>query len=90
MKKEVHLTINEIRLQAEKLGFALVEKKMEVKIGDFGLFWDDEDDEAEEMVCYGFLSEKNDTGFKDNFHISTWRNFRHLTHEEKERITQNW
>ena len=85
--KEVHLTIDEIRLQAEKLGFELVEKKRDVKSGDFGLFWDDEDPE---MVCYGFLYEKNDTCFKDNFHMSTWQNFRHLTDEEKERITQNW
>ena len=37
MKKEVYLTIDELRLQAEKLGFELVEKKRQVKIGDFGL-----------------------------------------------------
>lgn len=85
--KEVHLTVDELREQAEKLGFELVEKKREVKIGDFGLFWDDEDPE---MGCYSFLAQKKDIGFKDNYHTSTWENFRHLTDEEKQKIKENW
>jgi len=84
--QEVHLTIDEIRLQSEKLGFELVEKKRDVKIGDFGVFWDDED---EEKPYFSFVRSVKDGWFFDERGLS-WGNFRHLTDEEKERITQNW
>lgn len=84
--QEVHLTIDEIRLQAEKLGFELVEKKRDVKIGDFGVFWDDED---EEKPYFSFFLSIEDGWFFDERGLS-WQNFRHLTDDEKERITQSW
>lgn len=88
--KEVGMTVNlgveELRLQAEKLGFELTEKKREIKVGDFGVFWDD----IREECSYGFLIEKKPTGFKDKFHVAAWDNFCHLTDEEKSRIQKNW
>lgn len=85
--KEVHLTVDELREQAEKLGFELIEKKREIKVGDFGVFWDNDEPE---ISCFGFLTQRNDIGFKDNFHTTSWENFRHLTDEEKQQIQENW
>ena len=89
---EVNLSVEELRLQAERLGFELTEKKREVKVGDFGVFWDDDDeDEDEDMrVSYGFFIEEKLNGFKDEYHIAPWDNFRHLTDEEKAKIQKNW
>ena len=38
--KDVILSLDELKQQAEKLGFELVEKPYEPKVGDFGVFWD--------------------------------------------------
>ena len=84
--KEVHLTIDEIRLQAEKLGFELVEKKREVKMGDFGAFWDDSNPER---IYVSFFLSIEDGWFFDESGLY-WQNFRHLTDEEKQKIQEAW
>lgn len=84
--QDVHLTIDEIRLQAKKLGFELVEKKREVKIGDFGVFWDYENFEK---LYFSFVRSVKDGWFLDERGLS-WENFRHLTDEEKQKIQENW
>lgn len=88
--KEVHLTIDELRKQAESLGFELVEKKREIKKGDFGKFWTDKN-------CYfvGFLKDiyKIHETNKCVFQLAdygTFCYFEYLTDEEKQAITENW
>lgn len=83
--KDVHLTIDELKNQAEKLGFDLVEKKREIKVGDFGAFYS----VNEEVLLFDFLLEIEDGSFVDS-DGNTWQNFRHLTNEEKEQIQNNW
>jgi hypothetical protein len=87
---EVILSVEELRLQAERLGFELTEKKREIKVGDFGVFWDLEDEDAGLMVSYGFLMNLFGNKFKDGFHSTSWEAFRHLTEEEKAKIQENW
>ena len=86
--QEVNLTVDEIRLQAEKLGFELVEKKREVKVGDFCKVWDD----VESDCCVGFIREIDKfTDYK--FRIDSgagYYNASHLTDEEKQKIQETW
>ena len=84
--KEIKLET--LKLIAESYGFELVEKKREIKKGDFGKFWDGEETNY-------FM------GFVKNIRIESafpftpeggviYRNFRHLTDAEKKQITENW
>ena len=84
--KEIKL--DALKLIAESYGFELVEKVREIKIGDFGKFWD-----VKETNYF--------MGFVKNIRIECafpftpeggviYRNFRHLTDEEKKAITENW
>lgn len=84
--KDIHLTIDELKQQAENLGFELVEKKRVPKDGDFGVFWDDE----ESNKVLGFISELKHSGYITNSNGGNWKNFRHLTDGEKEKIQNNW
>lgn len=86
--KDVHLTIDELKEQAERLGLELVEKKREIKVGDFGVFWDG-DKVIQDVIYFDYL-----TRIEDNFFIDSggnpFKNFRRLTDEEKEKIQNNW
>lgn len=86
--KGVILSVDELKRQAEKLGFELTEKKREVKIGDFCKFWDDD----EEHWHLGFISKINkDSTYKFIIKQGTgWMNAAHLTEEEKEKIIKSW
>lgn len=84
-KQEVKMELDALKLIAESYGFELVEKKREIKVGDFGKFWDNE---LKFFFC-GFVSEFSELGFK-NFFNATWSNFAHLTDEEKKEIQENW
>ncbi len=85
--KEVVLSIEELQKQAENLGFDLVKKERQIKVGDFGKFWDD----LESECFYGFLLSINqiETPFRIKAGTS-FRNFSHLTDEEKKQIQENW
>lgn len=84
--KDVHLTIDELKAQAEMLGFELVKKERKPKVGDFGVFWDDS---KNEVHVYDFIHHIENNIFIDKFG-DVWLNFRHLTEEEKQEIQNNW
>jgi len=84
--EDKQIPLDALKLIAESYGFELVEKKREIKVGDFGKFWDNED----ERFYYGFLIQKTAKIFKDEFHDISWDNFAHLTDDEKKAIQQNW
>jgi hypothetical protein len=83
-KQEIKMELDALKLIAESYGFELVEKKREIKVGDFGKFWV----KYEENPLFGFL---RDTvcGYTDSMG-RIWDNFRHLTDEEKQQIQENW
>jgi hypothetical protein len=80
--------INILKDKAEELGYNLVEKPYEPKIGDFGVAWDGDD---EGNGYYGFITEmdRTSTPYKINGY-DWWQNFRKLTEEEKTKIQENW
>jgi hypothetical protein len=84
--KEVGMSLDALKLIAESWGFELVEKEREIKVGDFGKFWDND---WNEVYVYRFFEKKEGNKYIDN--CSThWLNFSHLTDEEKANIQQNW
>ncbi len=88
--KEVVLSIDELQKQAESLGFELIKKERQIKVGDFGKFFDDENNENN-CVGYGFItSMQNDYYQFKRDGICPYRFFRHLTDEEKKQIQENW
>ena len=83
--KEVVLSIDELKTQAAALGFDLVEKPYEPKVGDFGYFWDGDNG------SYGFLTEIDKTGYPYKANEYEWFSiFRKLTNEEKQKIQESW
>jgi hypothetical protein len=85
--KDVILSLDELKQQAEKLGFDLVEKPYEPKVGDFGVFWD----RYEENTYYGFLINTDDSKYPMMSNNRGWfKNFRKLTEEEKQKIQEAW
>jgi hypothetical protein len=86
--KQEPMKLDALKLIAESYGFELVEKKREIKVGDFGRFWRDN----EKMFTYGFLKSIDKVG-TDKYEIDygNWFvNFCHLTDEEKANIQENW
>jgi hypothetical protein len=86
--KEVGMSLDALKLIAESWGFELVEKEREIKVGDFGKFWDDGI-----YILYGFLESISDV--EPNFIYkrkagALYINFAHLTDEEKANIQENW
>jgi hypothetical protein len=85
-KQEIKMELNALKLIAESYGFELVEKEREIKVGDFGKFWDFD---SNEICVYRFFERKEGDKYVDNFNTS-WKNFAHLTEEEKQQIQENW
>tara|TARA_R110000868_G_scaffold258715_1_gene516351 strand:- start:445 stop:918 length:474 start_codon:yes stop_codon:yes gene_type:complete len=81
-KQEIKL--DALKVIAESYGFELVEKKREIKVGEFGIFWNEIDE-----VSYGFLVRFSERCYRHNAGYDCL-NFRHLTDEEKKAITENW
>lgn len=84
-KQEIKL--DSLKLIAESYGFELVEKTREIKVGDFGIFWDST------CTCpvYGYLQFISIGVYcYSPTSGSSYRNFRHLTNKEKSQITENW
>lgn len=82
------MSLEELKQLAESFGFELTEKKREIKVGDFGKFWDD----GSKTYHLGFLESINEGEIfeyekKDG---SPYKNFAHLTEKEKENIKANW
>lgn len=88
--KDVILPLEELQKQAELHGFKLIKEERQIKVGDFGKFWSDNN-------CYfvGFLqdvykiSETNKCVFQMKDY-GTFCYFAHLTDEEKQQIQENW
>lgn len=85
--KEVVLSIDELKAQAEILGFDLVKKERQIKVGDFGKFYD-----SDENYClYSFLENISKSNmYQPKAYTTGWSNFSHLTDEEKQQIQENW
>jgi len=85
--KEVGMSLDALKLIAENWGFELIEKKREIKVGDFGKFWDNDN----HYSYYFFLEKINESNmYKPKGFSDGWENFCHLTDEEKSRIQENW
>jgi hypothetical protein len=84
--KEIALPFEELQKQAELHGWKLVKEERQIKVGDFGKFWDN----GIETYIFDFVKEKKENGFIDGFHVQCWDNFAHLTDEEKANIQENW
>jgi hypothetical protein len=79
--KEVGMSLDALKLIAKSWGFELVEKPIEIKVGDFGHFWNIDTP----YLNVGFVLEINKDNklpYKSSFSLS-WSNFRHLIKEEK-------
>ena len=82
------IELDALKLIAESYGFELVEKVREIKAGDFGKFWDDDE---EVYFFYDFLLSIIDNSYKYKCKSGgVFKNFSHLTDEEKKAITENW
>jgi hypothetical protein len=80
------MTIDELKAQAEMLGFELVKKERKPKVGEFGVFWDDS---KYKIHVYDFIHNIENDVFTAKY-SAVWKNFRHLTEEEKQEIQTNW
>jgi hypothetical protein len=88
--KDVILSLDELKAQAEKLGYDLVEKPYEPKVGEFGYFFDSESGKTH---CVGFIECVFIDRTIDRFATSgnlTYNHFRKLTDEEKTKIQESW
>ncbi len=86
-KQEIKMELDALKLIAESYGFYLVEKPREIKVGDFGKFWDSP------CTCpvYGYLQFISKGVYcYSPASGSSYRNFAHLINEEKEELTKNW
>jgi len=85
-KEEVKMELDTLKLIAESYGFYLVEKPREIKVGDFGKFWDC----GTTCPVYGYLQ-----FISKGVYIyspesgSSFRNFAHLTEDEKAQLIKN-
>jgi hypothetical protein len=83
--KDVILSLDELKAQADKLGYQLVEKSYEAKVGDFGVFKKSDCD----FEYIEFLDDISDENFYMKNNIP-WDSFRKLTDEEKKKIQEAW
>jgi hypothetical protein len=86
MEKEIKMELDALKLIAESYGFYLVEKPREIKVGDFGKFWDSP------CTCpvYGYLQFISKGIYcYSPASGSSYRNFAHLINEEKEELIKN-
>jgi hypothetical protein len=87
MKKEIKMELDDLKLIAESYGFYLVEKPREIKVGDFGKFWDC----PTTCPVYGYLQFiSKGTYCYSPVSGSSFRNFAHLINEEKEQLIQKF
>jgi hypothetical protein len=85
--KDVILSLYELKQQAEKLGYELVEKPYEPKVGDFGVFWEN----AKGVKIRGFITAMDgSSGRYKADEYGLWSNFRKLTDQEKQKIQEAW
>jgi len=85
-KEEVKMELDALKLIAESYGFELVEKKREIKVGDFGKFWDSTCD----CPVYGYLHLISKGVYIYSLSSgNSYRNFAHLTEDEKEELIKN-
>ena len=86
MKKQ-EIKLDALKIIAESYGFELVEKAREIKVGDFGKFYD-----SDENYClYSFLENISKSNmYQPKGYTTGWSNFSHLTDAEKAQITENW
>jgi hypothetical protein len=86
MEKEIKMELDALKLIAESYGFELIEKPREIKVGDFGKFWDSTCD----CPVYGYLQFISKGVYcYSPASGSSYRNFAHLTDEEKEELIKN-
>jgi hypothetical protein len=81
--------INMLKDKAEELGYNLVQKPYEPKVGDFGMFWDFNED----VYVLDYISKIiEDTGcvYYQRSGKLAYNHFRKLTEEEKKKIQENW
>jgi hypothetical protein len=83
--KDVILPIEELQKQAESLGYKLVKEERQIKVGDFGKFWDNDKKE----FALGILDKIDSNGIYWTNDVY-WTHFVHLTDKEKKQITENW
>jgi hypothetical protein len=84
-KQEVKMELDALKLIAESYGFELIEKTREIKVGDFGKFWDSTSD----CPVYGYLQLISKGVYIHNPNSgSSFRNFAHLTDDEKAQLIQ--
>jgi hypothetical protein len=84
-KTDNFVTLDHLKKQADKLGYQLVEKPYEPKVGDFGVFKNNDC----EFEYVGFLDDIFDEKFYMKNNIP-WDSFRKLTDEEKTKIQEAW
>ncbi len=85
-KQEVKMELDALKLIAESYGFYLVEKPREIKVGDFGKFWDC----GTTCQVYGYLHFIGKSVYRYSpASGGVYRNFAHLTEDEKEQLTKN-
>ena len=78
--------LDELKAQAESLGYELVKKERKPKVGDFGVFCGDDKDER---YLLSVISKIEGKYYFSKFGAE-WQNFRFLTDEEKQNIQNNW
>jgi hypothetical protein len=83
--KEIVLPLEELQKQAELLGWKLVKEERQIKVGDFGKFWDND----EKQFALGILYKIDTNGIYWTNDVY-WTHFVHLTNEEKQQIQENW
>jgi hypothetical protein len=85
--KDVVLSIDELKTQAAALGFELVEKPYQPKVGDFGVFWDINERNGFLGCISGIQGEPYKFVRNNN---TPYMNFRKLTESEKQKIQSAW
>jgi hypothetical protein len=85
-KTDNPVTLDHLKKLADSLGYYLVEKPYEPKVGDFGVFKND----GCEFEYFEFLDDISDEKFYYMKNNIPWDSFRKLTHEEKKKIQEAW
>jgi hypothetical protein len=87
--KDVVLSIDELKTQAAALGYKLVEKPCEPKVGDFGLFWDFNENVSVLDYVLKIFKEGGNVYYGRKGDLA-YNHFRKLTESEKQKIQSAW